>query len=54
MSRWTLRPLPALRGYCVEWAEPGDFLISRRNRLYRAAAPDGTFEPVLEFPVAPW
>lgn len=51
---WTLEPVPALRGYAVEWVEPGELLLSRRNRLYRAPAPDAPRTPVADFPAPRW
>jgi hypothetical protein len=54
MDRWTLRPLPALRGFCVEWAEPGELLISRRHHLYRTDAPASPRQPLLPFPAPRW
>ncbi len=32
---WTVEEIPDLKGYTVEWAGDGEYLISRRNRLYR-------------------
>lgn len=54
VSRWTLRPLPGLHGFCVEWAEPGELLMSRRHRLYRAAPSPAPPEPWLTVPAAGW
>ena len=53
-GRWTVEPVPALRGYTVEWLEPGLTLLSRRNRLYRAAEPTGRRELVGEIPAPLW
>src|SRR5262245_16810143 len=33
---WSVELAPELDGYTVEWAEPGRYLLSRRNRLFRA------------------
>ena len=54
MSRWTVTREPALDGYTVEWAEPGELLLSRRDRLYRT---DGVGAPMVDlggFPAPAW
>lgn len=33
---WKVEPVPELRGYTVEWAEDGNFYLSRRNVLYHS------------------
>jgi hypothetical protein len=33
---WTVEKVPELRGYTVEWAETGNFYLSRRNVLYHS------------------
>jgi hypothetical protein len=43
--RWKVTEIPYLKGYTVEWAEPGNFILSRRNRLYRTASLDRAPEP---------
>src|SRR5580765_503831 len=40
---WKIEELPHLRGYTVEWAEDGDFILSRRNILYTTRLIDGPF-----------
>ncbi len=34
--KWTVENVPELRGYAVEWAEAGNFYLSRRNQLFHA------------------
>jgi hypothetical protein len=34
---WIVEPIPELRGYTVEWAEEGNYYLSRRNVLYHSA-----------------
>lgn len=53
-TEWGVDEKPALRGFTVEWAEPGDFILSRGNRLYRSAALTGPFEEFASFPVPAW
>ncbi|HEY8560615.1 MAG TPA: hypothetical protein VIL74_09590 [Pyrinomonadaceae bacterium] len=33
---WTIESVPELNGFTVEWAEEGNFYLSRRNILYRS------------------
>ena len=35
-SGWSLAEVRPLRGYSVEWAEPGELILARRNELFRA------------------
>ena len=32
---WTVEKIPELKGYTIEWAEKGNFYLSRRNALYQ-------------------
>jgi hypothetical protein len=53
---WCVEPVPALRGYTVEWAEPGQFYLSRRNDVFHTTdlgAPASDWTRVARFP-APW
>ena len=34
--KWTVENVPELRGYAVEWAEPNNFYLSRRNQLFHS------------------
>ncbi|HVN37870.1 MAG TPA: hypothetical protein VMW19_06805 [Myxococcota bacterium] len=53
-SEWQITPEPALEHYTVEWAEEGDLLLSRRNRLYRTASPDAPPTAIATFPAPRW
>lgn len=33
---WTVENVPELKGYTIEWAEAGNFILSHRNILYRS------------------
>src|SRR5688500_15416846 len=33
---WKVEPIPELRGYTVEWAEDGNYYLSRRNFLFHS------------------
>jgi hypothetical protein len=51
---WVVAEQPALRGYTVEWDEPGDFILSRRDRLYHSPELQPPFRLLGTFPTAPW
>jgi hypothetical protein len=50
VATWVAQDVPALHGYCVEWAEPGHLLLSRRDRLYRAAGLNAQPVPLAGYP----
>jgi hypothetical protein len=50
----TLRELGKLRGYGVEWVEPGHIVISRRNRLFTGVSVEGPFRPLGFVPTRLW
>jgi hypothetical protein len=51
---WTLEEIPELRGYTVEWAEEGNYYLSRRNRVYRSADLSPPFEKTADIPAPGW
>lgn len=51
---WAVEEIPELRGYVVEWSEPGNYLLSRRNVIYRSADLQPPFERLAEFPAPLW
>ncbi len=51
---WTVEEVASLRGYCVEWAEPGRILVSRRNELFVTANVDQTPRWLGRFPDHWW
>jgi hypothetical protein len=51
---WTIEEIPELRGYCVEWAEPGRFFLSRRNVIYKSSDLTPPFEPVATIDARLW
>ena len=54
MSRWTVRPIRALDGYAVEWADADGLLLSRGNRLFAARAADDRPSLLASFPAPAW
>ena len=51
---WSVVEIPELRGYVVEWSEPGNYLLSRRNVVYRSGDLTLPFERIAEFPAPVW
>ncbi|MBI2824170.1 MAG: hypothetical protein HYX69_05740 [Planctomycetia bacterium] len=49
-SPWTLEELRPLRGYSIEWAEPGELILARRNELFRARQFGPPFESLGRVP----
>lgn len=43
---WNVEEIPELKGYTVEWAEAGNFYLSRRNVLYRSCSLKPPFEQI--------
>ena len=41
---WAVEEIPELRGYTVEWAEAGNFYLSRRNILFHSSSLKPPFE----------
>ena len=35
---WRVEEIPELRGYTIEWAEDRDYILSKRNRLFRSTS----------------
>jgi hypothetical protein len=46
--------MPELRGYTVEWAEPGSYLLSKRNRLYHALELKLPLRRLGDYPAPKW
>ncbi len=52
--KWTIEPVPELRGYAVEWAEPNNFYLSRRNQLFHSETLKPPFEPLVTIDAPFW
>lgn len=37
MSYWRVEEIPHLRGFVVEWAENGNYILSRRHQIFRSS-----------------
>lgn len=49
---WHVSTEPSLLGYSVEWVDEEQYILARRNRLYRCVNLYGLLEPWIEFPCA--
>lgn len=43
---WTVENVPELKGYAIEWAEEGNFYLSRRNALYHSENLEPPFKKI--------
>ena len=50
---WRAAPIPELAGFTVEWAAPGDYILSRRHVLYQAHTLEPPFVEIGRVSVAP-
>ena len=48
---WIVQEVPELKGYTVEWAEPGNYYLSRQNRLYTSPDLKPPFAAVAAIPL---
>lgn len=54
-SPYRVREVPALRGFCVEWAAPDRILLSKRNVLYESEGADlGSMRRLGAVPLPAW
>lgn len=51
---WTLEEIPKLRGYCVEWAEPGKYYLSRRNEILHSENLEAPFKKIAIVAAPSW
>lgn len=52
--KWTVENVPELRGFTVEWAERGNFYLSRRNRLFHTASLKPPFKEIASIEAPSW
>lgn len=52
--KWKIEEIPALQGYTVEWAESGNFYLSRRNVLYHSKTLEQPFEKITSVDAPFW
>lgn len=51
---WVLQRQPEIADRVVEWAEPGNFILSRREMLFRADSAEGPFRRLSRYPTPRW
>ncbi|MGD9628836.1 MAG: hypothetical protein AB7V18_06310 [Pyrinomonadaceae bacterium] len=51
---WKVEEIPELRGFVVEWAEPGNYLFSRRDRIFRSNGIGHPIDLVAAIPAPMW
>lgn len=52
--KWTIENVPELDGYVVEWAEPDNFYLSRRNELFHANSLKPPFKKIATADAPVW
>ena len=51
---WTVEEVPELHGYTIEWAEAGNYFLSRRNVLYRSPDLKLPFQKIVAINAPGW
>ena len=54
IMEWRVEEIPELRGYTIEWAEDRDYILSKRNRLFRSTSLQKPFEPLAVIDAPSW
>lgn len=54
MSKWVVEEVPELKGYTIEWAEPQNFYLSRRNRLFHSTTLKPPFQHIATINAPLW
>jgi hypothetical protein len=52
--QWQAEELPHLKGYTVEWAEPGNYWLSRRDRIFHSKDLQAPFSLVSSIETTSW
>ncbi len=52
--KWTVENVPELKGYAVESAEPDDFYLSRRNKLFHSKNLKPPFKQIAQIDAPFW
>lgn len=52
--RFVVEPVPELHGYTIEWAEPQNFYLSRRNRLFHSTTLKPPFKQIATIDAPFW
>ena len=51
---WTVENVPELKGYTIEWAEAGNFYLSRRNAIYHTENLKSPFKKIADIDAPFW
>ncbi|MGB7923192.1 MAG: hypothetical protein WCF57_08105 [Pyrinomonadaceae bacterium] len=51
---WIVESVPDLKGFAVEWAAPGDFILSRRNQLFHSTSLKPPFKRIATIDAPSW
>lgn len=51
---WKVEQIPELTGYTVEWAEPGNYYLSRQNHIYHATSLKPPFKEIGRVDAPAW
>jgi hypothetical protein len=52
--KWIVEPVPELTGYTLEWAETGNFYLSRQNRLFHSTTLRPPFRQIAQIDAPFW
>lgn len=52
--RWIVESVPELKGFAVEWAEPDNFILSRRNQLFHSTSLKPPFKQIAMIDAPSW
>jgi hypothetical protein len=51
---WEIQEIADLKGYTIEWAEPGKYYLSRRNQIFSSDVLKPPFKKIAEVPSQLW
>ncbi|HMJ08096.1 MAG TPA: hypothetical protein VK468_03770, partial [Pyrinomonadaceae bacterium] len=51
---WKAEEIPQLKGFTIEWAEAGNYILSRRNQLFLSADLEPPFTPFASVDAPGW
>jgi hypothetical protein len=52
--KWIVESVPELKGFAVEWAEPNNFILSRRHRLFHSTSLEPPFTEIATIDAPRW
>ena len=51
---WRLEEMSALHGFTIEWMEPAQIVLSKRNKIYVSRSLTGDVKYLIEIPAPQW